>query len=198
MKRKEQQDNSTYFCDFIQTIVPLSKAEQDFIIAKSFTRTIRKSGLIFKPGSEERVLYLIVKGVVRSYMMDSGRQVTTWINEENEVIAPGQTFGLRLPSVEYLQALEPTLLCGMAYEDVEYMYEHFPVANQVGRLLLEDNYRGAEERAYISRISSAAARYHQFVQRQASLLKRVPLKYIASYLNMTSETLSRIRASYRP
>ncbi len=174
-------------------IQPMREEEQRFVAERSFGLTIRRGGLLFKPGSRQRCIYLIKKGVVRSYVMEGNRQITTWINEENELVAPGRTLGLELPSIEYLQALETTELCGIDYEHIEYMFEHYPVANKIGRILLEENYRGAEQRAYLARISSATKRYQRFIELQPSLLNRIPLKYIASYLNMSLETLSRIR-----
>ena len=197
MPRRKKITRDTALYDFMHTIVPLGDAEREYLITHSFPLSVRKGTLLSRPGSEERVLYLIKKGVVRSYTMDGLRQVTTWINEEWEIVAPGHTFGLPLPSVEYLQTLEATELCGIAYEHIEYMYDHFPVANKIGRLLLEDNYRGAEERALLGRISSATKRYQRLMERHPSLLTRVPLKYIASYLNMSLETLSRVRSKFR-
>ena len=69
--------------------------------------------------------------------------------------------------------------------------------NIVGRKLLEQYYSEAEERAYISRIPNAGKRYRHFLDTKASLANRIPLKYIASYLGMTIETLSRIRSARR-
>jgi hypothetical protein len=64
-------------------------------------------------------------------------------------------------------------------------------------MILEDNYRGAEERAYICRVPSAEKKYQRFLATRPGLTNRISLKYIASYLNMTNETLSRVRASIR-
>jgi len=67
----------------------------------------------------------------------------------------------------------------------------------VARRLWEDNYRGAEERAYLGRIPSAEKKYKKFIEKNPNLMNRIPLKYIASYLGMTVETLCRIRARQR-
>lgn len=179
--------------DFLHAIVPLKEGIRLFIAGNSYTQIVRKGGLISKPGSQSRYLYFIKQGVVRSYVLESGKEVTTWINEENEIFAASRTFGLQLPDIEYLQALEPTQLCRIAYDRIEEAYERFPVTNKIGRILLEENYRGAEQRAYLARIMSATKRYQRFAELQPSLLARIPSKYIASYLNMSLETLSRIR-----
>jgi hypothetical protein len=61
------------------------------------------------------------------------------------------------------------------------------------RILLEEYYAASEERAYISRLPSAEKRYNHFNATRPELLNRIPLKYVASYLGMSEETLSRLR-----
>lgn len=79
----------------------------------------------------------------------------------------------------------------------EQAFEKYPETNTVARRLWEHNYRGAEERAYLGRITSAERKYKKFIESQPNLMSRVPLKYIASYLGMTVETLCRTRARQR-
>ena len=55
-------------------------------------------------------------------------------------------------------------------------------------------HRDAEERAYIARLTEATSKYKRFIATKSDMLNRVPLKFIASYLGMTLETLSRIRS----
>jgi len=74
------------------------------------------------------------------------------------------------------------------------MYETFPEMNRVGRMLLEEYYAASEERVYIARLPNAQARYQHFINSRPELLNRIPLKYVASYLGITLETLSRLRA----
>jgi hypothetical protein len=74
------------------------------------------------------------------------------------------------------------------------LYERFETANYVGRKMTEIYYQGASERAFICRIPTTKKRYERFLNTYAHLLERVPLKYIASFLGMRLETLSRIRS----
>ena len=150
-----------------------------------------------RPGMEDLHLFLILKGVVRAFIKEDGKEITTWINEENEIVGSIRSLGLDLPPEEYIQAIEKSLLIAIPYKSVEYMYETFTEANIIGRMILEDNYRGAEERAYICRVPSAEKKYQRFLATRPGLTNRISLKYIASYLNMTNETLSRVRASIR-
>ena len=90
--------------------------------------------------------------------------------------------------------IEDCHLIGIPYKLIEELYEKYVEANIIGRKIQERNYREAEERAYISRIPSAEKKYKRFIETRAPLLNRVSLKYIASYLGMTLETLSRVRS----
>ncbi len=85
-------------------------------------------------------------------------------------------------------------LTGLHYDDLQFLYENFPEANIVGRKIYEKYYRDAEERAFIARLTEATSKYKHFIATKSQLLNRVPLKFIASYLGMTLETLSRIRS----
>jgi len=90
--------------------------------------------------------------------------------------------------------LEDCELIAIPIKVTEEVFDKYPETNVVARRLWEYNYRGAEERAYLGRIPSAEKKYRQFIKNQPGLLNRVSLKYIASYLGMTVETLCRVRA----
>ena len=139
-------------------------------------------------------LYLIRKGILRSYVKEGAKEITTWISSEQELITCVTCFGLQQPARENIQALEDCELTALSLEDLQYLYDNFPEANIVGRKILEKYYRDAEERAFIARLMEATSKYKHFIATKSDLLNRVPLKFIASYLGMTLETLSRIRS----
>ena len=178
---------------FFNLIYPISAEAVDLIDKGSFPVAVKKGGFLIKPNQEDKCLYLLMKGVIRAFIKEEGKEITTWINEENEIVGSARSLGLADLPIEYLQALEDCSLIGIPYDLIEHLYHHHMETNIVGRLLLEDNYRGAEERAYICRIPSAGKRYRRFVDTHPGLINRISLKYIASYLSMTNETLSRIR-----
>ena len=135
-----------------------------------------------------------MKGVVRSYIKDDKTEITTWMAKENEVVGTIRNLWLEGGSEEYLQAIEDVDLIAIPHTLSDYLYDNFPGANIVGRKMMELYYRTAEERAYLCRISSAEKRYKRFLISFPGLVNRVSLKYIASFLAIRLETLSRIRA----
>ncbi|MES1220022.1 MAG: Crp/Fnr family transcriptional regulator [Bacteroidota bacterium] len=179
---------------FFNMIHPLPEKAIEIIDKGTFPITIEKGRFLIKPGNTTDHYYLILKGVIRAYIKEDGKEITTWINDENEIVGSIRGLALNVPCEEYLQAIETTNLIGIPYKLVEQLYETFPEANIIGRKILEQSYRDAEERAFICRIPSAEKRYKRFVETRPRLINRVSLKYIASYLGMTNETLSRVRS----
>jgi len=180
--------------DFFNMIHPISREAIVLLDEQTYPVQIARGKYLLKPGDTVPHLFFILKGVIRAFIKEDGKEITTWINEENDVVTSIRNLGLDISSPEYLQAIENSSLIAMPYALVEYLYEHFPESNVVGRKILEENYRGAEERAYICRIASAEKKYQHFIKTRPGLANRIPLKYVASYLNMTIETLSRVRS----
>ena len=179
---------------FFNAIHPIPLEAFELVDKETFPVFIQKGKYLLKPGHMGDFIYLILKGVMRAFIKEGGKEITTWINEENEIVGSIRSLGLHVPSDEYLQAIEDCHLIGIPYKLVEYLYDTYPEANIIGRKILEESYRDAEERAYISRIPSAEKKYKRFIETRAQLINRVSLKYIASYLGMTLETLSRVRS----
>ena len=180
--------------DFVKHIHPVSDELLDIIDEYSFTCSVSKGKYILKSGDLCKDLYLIKKGIARSYIKDSSKDITTWITAEGEIITSIRGFHMQQPSMENIQAIEDCELIGASYEGLEDIYERFPEMNIVGRKLLVQYYIDAEERAYIARLSNASTKYGYFLETKGHLANRIHLKYIASFLGMTIETLSRIRS----
>ena len=176
------------------SIHPLSKEAIDYLDLKSFLLSVNKGKYLLKANQANNNLYLVTKGVVRGFMVEENKEITTWINEENEIVGSIRSLGIPMAvSEENIQVIENAQFIGIEYSCVEYMYENFPESNIIARIILEDSYRDAEERAFISRIPSAEKKYKRFIQTKPDLINRISLKYIASFLGITQETLSRIR-----
>jgi CRP-like cAMP-binding protein len=161
---------------------------------KTFSNSLGKGEFLVTAGTMCPNIYLIKKGVLRSYVKEGLKEITTWISREQELVTCITSLGLQQNARENIQALEDCELSGLSLENLQYLYDHFPEANIVGRKILEKYYRDAEERAFIARLMEATSKYKHFIATKSDLLNRVPLKFIASYLGMTLETLSRIRS----
>jgi CRP-like cAMP-binding protein len=136
--------------------------------------------------------YFVIKGVLRGYINDSNNQVTTWITAENQIFSSVRGYVLQLPTVENIEALEECYILGMHHSNLDYAYAQFPEFNIVGRKIAEYYYIYAEDRALLSRLSKPVDRYNYFMVKNSTMLKRIPHSFIASYLDMSLETLTSI------
>ena len=180
----------------LQPLYPVSPAVESFLKEHISIATVRKRKLLLKEGVTCEHIYFIVKGALRGFVREGHRDITTWITIENQLVS--SIFGLhqRVPSVENIQALENCELLAMTLDDLQTMYEQFPESNILARKLLEIYYADAERRAFIARLTKAENKYRSFLLHHQHLSNRIPLKYIASYLGMTLETLSRVRKKF--
>jgi len=179
---------------FVNHVHPISDEAVRYINQHSFSQQVDRGSYLLRAGEICKHLYFIRKGALRGYIKDGSKEITTWITAENEMVSSIRGLSLQEASLENIQAIEHCDLIVATYDSLQYLYDHYPEANIVGRKLLEQYYRDAEERAFISRIPNAAKRYRHFLETKSNLSNRIPLKYIASYLGMTIETLSRIRS----
>ena len=173
---------------------PLNREIERLINEQTFPVSFKKNKFLVSPVDRNNYLFLIVKGVVRSYIKDDKTEITTGMAKENEVVGTIRNLWLEGGSEEYLQAIEDVDLIAIPHTLSDYLYDNFPEANIVGRKMMELYYRTAEERAYLCRISSAEKRYKRFLISFPGLINRVSLKYVASFLAIRLETLIRIRA----
>ncbi len=113
--------------------------------------------------------------------------------KEGDVIISVESFFNQIPSHENIQALEDSILYYIEYNELQFLYHEHPEFNFVGRKLVEKYYQLSEKRLLSLRMQKAAQRYSFVMDNFPQIIQRVPSKYIASYLGITEETLSRIR-----
>ncbi len=183
----------TILFDTLGHFHPLSIEIRDFISRHITPVSIRKRKLLLKEGEICQHMYFVRKGIVRGFFREGSRDITTWITAENELVSSISTWSVPVPVTENIQVLEDAELFSMPLKDLRELYLLYPEFNIVGRELLQQYYADAEKRAYIARLTKAENKYRYFIKEHPGLVNRVPLKYIASYLGMTLETLSRIR-----
>ncbi|MBO9675287.1 MAG: Crp/Fnr family transcriptional regulator [Sphingobacteriaceae bacterium] len=190
----KQYSNFSPLITIFKKFHPLNDEIEKRINQHTFPVSFKKNKYLISPVDRNQYLFLIVKGIVRGFTKDGDNEITTWIAKEDEVVGTIRNLFTESNSDEYLQALEDVDLVAIPHVLLEYLYENFTEANIVGRKITEIYYRSAEERAYLCRISSAEKRYKRFLVSFPDLVNRVSLKYIASFLAIRMETLSRIRS----
>lgn len=154
----------------------------------------RKTKLL-EEGQISQHIYFILSGSIRIHSYDrEGNNQTSSLLFENDLVLSVFSFFSNKPSVETIETIEDCEVIKIPKKQLEKTYEDFPEFNYFGRKMTEEYYINSEERIYNLRMLSAKDRYFQFIEENKQALKRIPLKYIASYLGINLSTLSRIRA----
>lgn len=156
-----------------------------------------KKELILREGEICNHIFLVIKGLVRSYYLKDNQEINTVFMEEGDFVISVLSYYRRQPSQEFIEALEDVELCGFHYEDLNDLYNTFVEFNSIGRKLTEFYFCLAEERLAGIRLTNAKEKFEFLMAKKTNLINRVPLKILASYLSITPETLSRMRASSR-
>lgn len=156
-------------------------------------QTFNKKDLIVKQGRTCNKVYFICKGAARMYFVLDGVENNTYFSFENEWISSYSSFLTNTPSTIYIEAMKPTQVLALSYDDLHSLYDKFRTAERFGRLIAEYLYTCLEARAYSLLINTPEERYIEALNNNSVLFERVSQRYIASYLGIAPESLSRIR-----
>jgi CRP-like cAMP-binding protein len=181
----------------VTKIRPLPEALLKRIADATYRVTLPKKTVLLKQGVTCDKIYFIENGLARSYYVHDNEEITTWILKENDMVISLRSFFTQTPSHENIELLENSTLEYLNYSDLQQIYNEFYESNIIGRMLTEYYYALSEERTFSLRVQTTQERYDNLMKAEPNLVKRVPLKYIASYLSMAPETLSRLRAKNR-
>lgn len=143
------------------------------------------------PGSYAGAIYYIQSGLVRGAIEGPEEKMTTWFKQEDDLLLPQGLFNQQ-PSDQYISAVSKTSLLTLSYKHWQNVIQTFPEALELAVLLMAETMTEAQYREKLLRIPAAKDRYNYLLEHEAFVLKRVPHYMIASYLNVTKETFSRL------
>ena len=175
----------------------LSSELKDDLAAKIFIKKQQKGDIIISQDKVCDQLFFIKKGFLRGFNYHNGKEITSWFGFENDFATSTYSFVSRKPGFENIEVIENSILYGISYKDLNRIYRLHPEFNLAGRLLTEKYYVDLMERTLCLQFQTAKQSYEQLVATKPYILKRASLGHVASYLGISQETLSRIRAKKR-
>ncbi len=155
----------------------------------------QKGEMILKEGEVCENIYWVAKGLVRQFYYKNEKELTEYMATENTIFMSIERLFKEAPSRQQIQALEPTILFALPKKALEREAVRNVNIQMLYRKILEESLIISQVHADMLRFESAQERYAKLVKRSPQLVLRAPLVYIASYLQMTPETLSRVRTS---
>ena len=180
--------------NYFNSITPLPRELVDDIIQHAVVKEYKKNDFILKAGKVSNYTSWIIQGLVRSYYTKDGEDITTKFLWAGAPITSVYSYYSRKPGNENIVALEDTTLASLHYDHMQRLYKTYPVFNEIGRVITEQYLYMLEIEVYNLRKQKAEDRYQFIIKHFPHLLQKVPLKYLATYLGVNLETLSRIRA----
>ncbi len=131
---------------------------------------------------------------MRTYFLKDGKEISEYFCGINEWVNSPRSFMQRKKDIYYIDAIENTEAYFINVNDLVYLFDNFPEMERYARLSMGNIFGHLMERITSIRFTSAKERYHHFQETYADIYHRIPLGMVASYLGITQETLSRIRA----
>lgn len=172
----------------------LSEGAKVAIRAICTTHTIKKGSDLQAIGHTCRTIYFISKGSARIYYYKGETDVTESFAFEGQILARVESLFSGKPSRKGIQMLETSEVVAINATQLFRLYDAFPDVERLFRKVFEAGYVEAFNRMESLQFHSAEERYRDLLETSPDILKRAPLKFIASYLGVTPVSLSRIRA----
>lgn len=160
------------------------------ICVKHFT----KGALIHDADKVCTISYFIQKGILRTYFLKDGKEVSEYFSSEGEWVNSPKSFMQQIKDIYFIDAIETTEAYGLHVNDLVYLFNHYPEMERYARLSMGTVFGHFLERITSMRFTKAKEKYEHFCRVYADTHTRIPLGMVASYLGISQETLSRIRA----
>jgi CRP-like cAMP-binding protein len=172
----------------------LSKEAEEAITGISNIISIKKNKDLQPIGHTCKTIYFINKGVARIYYYKDGIDITEGFYFENNIIARVESLFTGKPSRKAIQILEDAEIVAIDANALFKLYDKFPEIERLFRKIFEAGHVDTVNRIEGIQFHTAEERYKALLNEANDVLKKVPLKYVASYLGITQVSLSRIRA----
>ena len=164
---------------------------ESILVPKRFS----KGEMILKEGEVCENLYYIDKGLVRQFYFKKDKQLTEHIGSDGEIFMCIESLFNEEPTYLQVEALEPSSIYLIPKHRLEQVALHNVNIQILYRKILEESLIISQQHADLLRFETAQNRYLRLCKIKPQVVLRAPLVYIASYLQMTPETLSRVRAA---
>ncbi|MCW4470081.1 Crp/Fnr family transcriptional regulator [Flavobacterium sp. MFBS3-15] len=182
------------FFDSIAPFVKLSPESRKALLSLLKKESLPKGHVLVPCGDICRSVYYIERGLARTFYLKDGKEITDRFRAENSFTCSMSGYVTNTPDGRQIELIEPSVIWSLPYVELEKLYDQFHDIERLGRYLITQEMVEIHRRLGELQFIPAQERYNNLVANQPSLLQRVPLGYISSYLGITQETLSRIRA----
>jgi CRP-like cAMP-binding protein len=183
-------DNLKIYC---KTRVPLTDEELKLIDTYFEVKNLKKKDFLLQDGKICNFIGFIADGTIRHFHIKDGVEKTCDISFENSWVTDFQSFTHNTSCIMNLQAMEDTTVFLIRKKNLYKLYNQCNKYETFGRLMAEQVAQRATEIAMSLSSDKPEERFQNLIKKQPDLFQRVPQKYIANFLGISPESLSRIR-----
>ena len=171
----------------------MNDVDWQFFSSKFEAVKLKRKTIFLKEGEVENYISFIKSGITRLYIPREENSLTVSFIFENQFVTDYDSFLTRAPSTCQIETLTDTTLWRISYKDLQEIYEKTDNGNLIGRKIAETIYiaKSERERALLSKTPEEL--YLNLFTARPKIIKQIPLKYIASFIGITPQALSRIR-----
>lgn len=177
----------------LQSFTDISEKDSNYFCSKLQKVTLQKKEIVLTKGTTENYLSFVETGILRLFIPKIENDVTFGFVFKNSFISAYDSFLTQTPSEYSIETLTPTILWRLSFNDLEDIYQNTSIGNEVGRKNAENLFLLKSKRELSLLNNTPEERYLNLFQERPELIQHIPLKYIASYIGITPQALSRIR-----
>lgn len=181
----------------ITEISPLSETDLQLLLNGLEKITLRKNEILIREGDKDNHLYIVESGILRAHFLYDGTEMTYWFASENEEAYSSWGYVADEPSPVTVEASADSIVYRISKNTLETLYASSLGLANWGRKLVELRLLEIDNWLLNYTIPKAEARYETLLRKNPEILRSIPLKHIATYLWITPQSLSRIRAAYK-
>lgn len=180
----------------IQRVFHTSEEEMNAIENAMQVTFLEKNQFLLKENEVCRRIGFIERGSMRLFYETPDKEVCNDFFFENSLVGSIASFLTQTPSLVNIAAVEKCELLLFDYFDVLELTRKFPALNTLARVILQEQLIRTEKREASLLKDPPEQRFNKLLEEHPKIFKRIPLRYVAGYLGITPETLSRYRAKF--
>ncbi len=182
------------FMRYLHKITPLDPAETAGLTDRFEWLDLKKNEYFLKAGMPVLKVGYLAEGILRRFIIDGkGNEIIRQFISEEHFFTDLDGFYDQKPSGAFIQAITPCLIFILSISDIEILQEEMPRLKPIITQIIQQHLLDRIRMEDFLRMGTAADQYNHLIKHYPHLVKQVPLKYVASYLRITQQSLSRIR-----
>lgn len=178
---------------YLNTLAPLDERTRAVVKLAVTVADVKRKDILHAAGSVCRKFHFVESGILRVFYYKDEKEVTAWFAFKGMTASCIDSLFTGAETSYYIDVVEDATIHTIHYDIIERSFADYPLLERLGRLMVTENYLLLDQRMRMIVFHSAEERYNNLLRAEPLALQKIPLNYLASYLNVTQETLSRIR-----